>query len=124
MPNSMSKPILKKQRQVKAFAKAIIPLWPRATWVPRMKTGINEYSSSWDQILSKAEALEAAEVTIAELVPYRPKKKNVIVKKAKYHLTNYHQKRKQKILSSARCMVQTRGIKLKTVKLSTLKLKN
>jgi hypothetical protein len=31
----MSKPIpIKHNRPVKAFAKPIIPLWPRATWVP------------------------------------------------------------------------------------------
>ncbi len=37
-----------------------------------LKTGINEYSSTWDQILSKAEALEmVAEIAIAELMPAR-----------------------------------------------------
>jgi hypothetical protein len=34
----MSKPIPKKQRQLKAFAKALIPLWPRATWVSEKET--------------------------------------------------------------------------------------
>jgi hypothetical protein len=34
MTNSLSKPFSKKQKPTRAFAKAIIPLWPRATWVP------------------------------------------------------------------------------------------
>jgi hypothetical protein len=42
MTNSMSKPIPRKQVQVKAFAKAIIPLWPRATWVPDKDNSIGE----------------------------------------------------------------------------------
>jgi hypothetical protein len=39
-----------------------------------LKTGINEYSSTWDQILSKAKALEMAEIAIAELMPARDDK--------------------------------------------------
>jgi hypothetical protein len=42
MTNSMSLPIPKKQKQVKAFAKAIIPLWPRATWVPDKENSVGE----------------------------------------------------------------------------------
>jgi hypothetical protein len=42
----MSKPILKKQKQVKAFAKAIIPLWPRATWVPEKENSVGEKTRS------------------------------------------------------------------------------
>jgi hypothetical protein len=41
-----------------------------------LKTGINEYSSSWVQILSKAEALETAEVAIAELAPVKKEEKH------------------------------------------------
>jgi hypothetical protein len=37
MTNAMSKPIPKKQRPSKAFATPIIPLSPRATWVPEDK---------------------------------------------------------------------------------------
>jgi hypothetical protein len=42
----MSKPIWKKQRQVKAFAKAIILLWPRAMWVPEKENLIREKTRS------------------------------------------------------------------------------
>jgi hypothetical protein len=34
MTNSMSKPIPKKPEVQRAFAHPMIPLWPRATWVP------------------------------------------------------------------------------------------
>jgi hypothetical protein len=46
MTNLKSKPIPKKQRQIKAFAKAIIPLWPRATWVPEKENSIGEKTRS------------------------------------------------------------------------------
>ena len=42
MTNALSKPIPKKQKPVKAFAKAIIPLWPRATWVPEKENSNGE----------------------------------------------------------------------------------
>jgi hypothetical protein len=32
-----------------------------------LKTGINEYSSTWEQIMSKAEALEQAETALAKM---------------------------------------------------------
>jgi hypothetical protein len=38
----MSKLIPKKPRPIKAFAKAIIPLWLRATWVPEKENSIGE----------------------------------------------------------------------------------
>jgi hypothetical protein len=38
----MSKLIPKKPRSIKAFSKAIIPLWPRATWVPEKENSIGE----------------------------------------------------------------------------------
>jgi hypothetical protein len=46
MTNSMSLPIPKKQKQVKAFAKAIIPLWPRATWVPEKENSVGKKTRS------------------------------------------------------------------------------
>jgi hypothetical protein len=48
----MSKPIPKKQRQIKAFAKDIIPLWPRATWVPEKENSIGEKTRSLKSELS------------------------------------------------------------------------
>ena len=42
MTNALSKPIPKKQKPVKAFARAIIPLWPRATWVPENENSNGE----------------------------------------------------------------------------------
>jgi hypothetical protein len=48
----MSKPIPKKQKQVKAFAKAIIPLWPRATWVPEKENSVGEKTRSLQLKLS------------------------------------------------------------------------
>jgi hypothetical protein len=46
MTNPVSKPIPKKQRQVKAFAQAIILLWPRATWVPEKENSVGEKTRS------------------------------------------------------------------------------
>jgi hypothetical protein len=42
MTNSMSIQIPKKQKQGKTFAKAIIPLWPRATWAPEKENANGE----------------------------------------------------------------------------------
>jgi hypothetical protein len=42
MTKMMSKPIPKKPRPVKAFLKAIIPLWSRASWVPEKENAIGE----------------------------------------------------------------------------------
>jgi hypothetical protein len=42
----MSKPSPKKQRQVKAFAKDIIPLWLIATWVPEKENSVGEKTRS------------------------------------------------------------------------------
>jgi hypothetical protein len=42
MTNAMSKPIPKKVNKVKAFAKPIIPLWPRSTWVPDKENSVGE----------------------------------------------------------------------------------
>jgi hypothetical protein len=38
----MSKPIPRKPRPVKAFARPIIPLWPRVTWVPEKENATGE----------------------------------------------------------------------------------
>jgi hypothetical protein len=43
-----------------------------------LKTGINEYSSTWEEILSKAEALETAEIAIAESAPTKDDNKHTI----------------------------------------------
>ena len=42
MTNALSKPIPKKAKPVRAFARAIIPLWPRATWVPEKENSVGE----------------------------------------------------------------------------------
>jgi hypothetical protein len=46
MTNSMSEPIPKKLRQVKAFAETTIPLWPSSTWVPEKENFIGEKTRS------------------------------------------------------------------------------
>jgi hypothetical protein len=48
----MSKPIPKKLRQVKAFAKATILLWPSSTWGPEKKNSIGEKTRSFKPELS------------------------------------------------------------------------
>jgi hypothetical protein len=48
----MSKPIPRKPKQIKAFAKAIIPLWPRATWVPDKENSVGEKTRSLKLVLS------------------------------------------------------------------------
>jgi hypothetical protein len=48
-----------------AFISLCAPEWQQDF----LKTGINEYSSTWVEILAKAEALEQAEVAIAEMAP-------------------------------------------------------
>jgi hypothetical protein len=52
MTNSMSKPIPKKQKSAKAFANPIIPLWPRATWVPEKENQAGEKARSLKLTLS------------------------------------------------------------------------
>jgi hypothetical protein len=42
MMNALSKTIPKKARPYKAFARPIIPLWPRATWVPEKENTAGE----------------------------------------------------------------------------------
>jgi hypothetical protein len=43
MTNGLSKePIPRKPRPIKAFARPIIPLWPRATWVPEKENAAGE----------------------------------------------------------------------------------
>ena len=42
MTNALSKTILKKPKTYKAFARPIILLWPRATWVPEKENAAGE----------------------------------------------------------------------------------
>jgi hypothetical protein len=42
MTNALLKPIPKKAKTYKAFARPIIPLWPRATWVPEKENAAGE----------------------------------------------------------------------------------
>jgi hypothetical protein len=42
-----------------------------------LKNGINEYSTNWEDILSKAEALETAEAAIAEQARVRDNKREM-----------------------------------------------
>jgi hypothetical protein len=51
MTDAMSKPIPKKQRQVKAFAKATIPLWPGSAWVPDKENSAGEKTRSLESEL-------------------------------------------------------------------------
>jgi hypothetical protein len=48
-----------------AFVSLCAPEWQQEF----LKTGINGYSLTWSQILSKAEALKTAEIALAELNP-------------------------------------------------------
>jgi predicted dithiol-disulfide oxidoreductase (DUF899 family) len=48
-----------------AFINLCLPDWQQEF----LKTGINEYSSTWVEILAKAKALEQAEVAIAKMAP-------------------------------------------------------
>jgi hypothetical protein len=48
-----------------AFISLCAPEWQQEF----LKTGINEYSSTWSLMLSKAEALETAEIALADLLP-------------------------------------------------------
>jgi hypothetical protein len=54
MADAMSEPIPKKQRQVEAFAEAMIPsLWcPRSTWVPDKENSVGERTRSLQSELS------------------------------------------------------------------------
>jgi hypothetical protein len=53
MTNAVSKPIPKKLRQIKAFAKAIrIPLWPSSTWVPEKENSIGEKTRSLARVIN------------------------------------------------------------------------
>jgi hypothetical protein len=44
--NEVPEPIPKKLRQIEAFAKATIPLWPSSTWVPEKQNSIGEKTRS------------------------------------------------------------------------------
>jgi hypothetical protein len=53
-----------------AFINICLPDWQQEF----LKTDINEYSSTWEEIISKAEALETAELAVAERAPAREKR--------------------------------------------------
>jgi hypothetical protein len=53
-----------------AFLNLCLPNWQHEF----LKTNINEYSPSWPEILSKAEALEQAEAAITEFAPAKDAK--------------------------------------------------
>ena len=53
-----------------AFINICLPEWQQEF----LKTGINEYSSTWDEILTKAEAMENAETASAEQTPAHEKR--------------------------------------------------
>jgi hypothetical protein len=66
--------LLPEDEMKSAFINICMPDWQQEF----LKTGINEYSSSWEEILSKAEALETAEIAIAELAPAKDDDKRAI----------------------------------------------
>jgi hypothetical protein len=71
-PNQTGK--LPEDEMKSAFINLCMPDWQQEF----LKTGINEYSSSWEEILSKAEALETAEIAIAESAPAKEDNKRTI----------------------------------------------
>ena len=64
--------LLPEDEMKSAFINLCLPDWQQQF----LKTGINEYSSTWPKILSKAEALEQAEVAIAEMAPAKDGKRD------------------------------------------------
>jgi hypothetical protein len=56
-----------------AFINILTPDWQQEF----LKNGINEYSTNWEDILSKAEALKNAEAAIAEQAPVRDNKREM-----------------------------------------------
>jgi hypothetical protein len=48
-----------------AFINACLPEWQQEF----LKADINEHASTWEEIISKAEALETAELALAERAP-------------------------------------------------------
>jgi hypothetical protein len=57
--------LLPKDKMKSAFISLCAPKWQQEF----LKTGINKYSSTWSLILFKAEALEMAEIALANLSP-------------------------------------------------------
>jgi hypothetical protein len=86
-----------------AFINLCLPDWQQEF----LKTGINEYSLAWPEILAKAEALEQAEVAIAELAPAKEIKRDR--EEGEIPLTKPSLKKKTKALFSARYMGLIRG---------------
>jgi hypothetical protein len=86
-----------------AFINICAPEWQQEF----LKTGINECSSTWEEILTKAEALENAEVTTAESKVTTNDKRSLeeVSKKERWLRLHSLLKRKKTILPSvASCM--------------------
>jgi hypothetical protein len=62
--------LLPQDEMKSAFINLCLPNWQQDF----LKTGINKYSSTWPEMLSKAKALERAEVAMAELAPAKETK--------------------------------------------------
>jgi hypothetical protein len=65
--------LMPEDKMKSAFINLCSPDWQQEF----LKTGINEYSSTWVEILAKAEALEQAEVAIAKMAPAKETKRNL-----------------------------------------------
>jgi hypothetical protein len=104
-----------------AFSNLCLPDWQQEF----LKTGINEHSSSWDEMLSKAEAMEQAQTTFAEATSNskenrreRKKEKSTPILHPK-HL----QRRKRKLPSAANFMATVRTTMQTNVRFSMLNSK-
>jgi hypothetical protein len=64
--------LLPEDEMKSAFINLCLPDWQQEF----LKTGINEHSSSWDEMLSKAEAMEQAQNAIAEATGININKEN------------------------------------------------
>ena len=64
--------LLPEDEMKSAFINLCLPDWHQEF----LKTGLNKYSSSWPEILSKAEALEQVEVAMLEMTPAKDTKRD------------------------------------------------
>lgn len=64
--------LLPEDEMKSAFISLCAPEWQQEF----LKTGLNEYSSTWNSILSKAEALETAEIALVDLTPTKEDNKH------------------------------------------------
>ncbi len=87
-----------------AFINLCSPDWQQEF----LKTGINEYSSTWVEILAKAEALEQAEVAIAEMAPAPDQQQGTKHDREAGEIAPKEgSKKKAKTVSTAKCMDRT-----------------